>query len=97
MLKQMCEPSFPGRLVCRTDVIPHVDGNNGCFVVLMDDHRQPIGQGEALVGDLWNVLFRNGFAGNRQSSRCRIDLGCESGGSETENTDDEQGKRAQHV
>ena len=52
VFEQVGEPALPVGLVLRPDVVPHVDGDDGRLVVLVDDEREPVVEHERLVGDV---------------------------------------------
>jgi hypothetical protein len=72
VLEEVGETGFAGLLVLRADMIPDVDGDDGGFVVLIDQKREPVLQNEFFVRnvDLFaevGGLGGGGKAGNRQS------------------------------
>src|SRR5690606_18037372 len=60
VLEQVREAAAAGRLVLAAHAVPDVDRDDRRLVVLVHDHRQAVGQGELLVGDL---DLRGGLAG----------------------------------
>jgi hypothetical protein len=52
VLEEVSETGLAGDLVLRSDVVPDVEGNDRRLVVLVDDQRQPVVEGEFLEGDV---------------------------------------------
>ncbi len=51
MLEQVGKAGLAHRLVLGADVVPHADPDHGRLAVLMDDHRQSIGEAKGLMRD----------------------------------------------
>jgi len=58
MFEQVREPGLAWLLVLRADVIPDVDGYDGCFMVFMHDQGEPIIQYELLVRNVNIPILR---------------------------------------
>src|SRR5881296_3425001 len=52
MLEQVGETGLAGLLILGSNMIPEVDGDDGGFVILMDDQRQTIRQDELFIGNV---------------------------------------------
>ena len=60
VLEQVSETGLARLLVLRADVVPHVHGDDGCRVILVQDDRETIGKRELLVGNLgWRDRLRD--------------------------------------
>ncbi len=94
VLEQVREAGATGRLIGRADVVPDTDRHHRRLVVLVHHHRQPVGQGEAGVGDVRDACLGGGVLGQR--------LGRGEGGRRGEpgacgqGAGDQQGKRSDH-
>ena len=52
VLEEMGEAGLAGALVLGADVVPDVDGDDGRFVVLVDDQGESVFEDEFLVGNI---------------------------------------------
>src|SRR3546814_17721049 len=69
VFEQVREAAAPCRLVLAAHAVPDVDRHDRRLVVLVHDHRQPVGQGELLVRDLDRC---GGLAGvGEHKARCK--------------------------
>jgi hypothetical protein len=63
----VCKACFTGRFVFRANVIPGINGDDGGFVVLVDNHGEAVVEDKFCVGDV-----RDGNAGGFWSGSGRF-------------------------
>ena len=60
MFEEVGETGFAGFFILGADVIPGIDGNDGSFVVLVDQESEAVIEDELGVRDVGNGNFRGG-------------------------------------